>query len=125
MAMDRRQFLQCTTAGMLASLTATACDGDARSLARPELLDMLGPGRARALGARYRQMVPSENDAAALRAAITRGAASAPRRLGILPPSVADQVRDDFAEGRTVVVHGWVLSVTEARQCALFSLASA
>jgi hypothetical protein len=34
-------------------------------------------------------------------------------------------VRDDFASGRTVVVDGWVLSAIEARQCALFSLASA
>ena len=36
-----------------------------------------------------------------------------------------DQVRDDFANGRTVLVNGWVLAVTEARQCALFSLAPA
>lgn len=31
-------------------------------------------------------------------------------------------VRDDFAKGRTVILDGWVLSVTEARQCALFSI---
>jgi len=30
---------------------------------------------------------------------------------------------DDFANKQTVVVDGWVLSATEARQCALFSLA--
>ena len=30
---------------------------------------------------------------------------------------------DDFAKKQMVVVDGWVLSVTEARQCALFSLA--
>jgi len=125
MAMDRRQFLQFTAAGVVATVTATACGEDAHSLARPELLDMLGPDRARILGARYRQMVPSENDADALRAAIELGARSSPRRFGVLPPSVTDQVRRDFAEGRTVVVQGWVLSVTEARQCALFSLASA
>ena len=125
MAMDRRQFLQFTAAGVVATVTATACGEDPHSLARPELLDMLGPDRARILGARYRQMVPSENDADALRAAIELGGRSSPRRFGVLPPSVTDQVRRDFAEGRTVVVQGWVLSVTEARQCALFSLASA
>jgi hypothetical protein len=32
------------------------------------------------------------------------------------------KVRQDFQEGNTVLVKGWVLSVTEARQCALFSL---
>jgi hypothetical protein len=31
-------------------------------------------------------------------------------------------VARDFADGHTVLVDGWVLSVTEARQCALFSL---
>ena len=36
--------------------------------------------------------------------------------------SIPHLVRDDFAHGRTVVIEGWVLAVTEARQCALFSL---
>jgi len=35
---------------------------------------------------------------------------------------VNEQVQLDFARGRTVMLNGWVLSVTEARQCALFSL---
>ena len=30
---------------------------------------------------------------------------------------------DDFANKQTVVVDGWILSTTEARQCGLFSLA--
>jgi hypothetical protein len=41
----------------------------------------------------------------------------------LLEKSIDDTVHEDFAAGRTVVVDGWVLSVTEARQCALFSLA--
>ena len=69
--------------------------------------------------------MPSENSAAALHAAI-----SDTERQGIRLPRfgrawIDDQVRDDFAAGRTVLVGGWVLSVTEARQCALFSLVSA
>jgi hypothetical protein len=36
--------------------------------------------------------------------------------------SIAAMVRRDFDTGRTVLVNGWVLSATEARQCALFSL---
>lgn len=31
-------------------------------------------------------------------------------------------VRDDFAGGRVLTLSGWVLSLTEARQCALYSL---
>jgi hypothetical protein len=38
---------------------------------------------------------------------------------------MSDLVRGDFAHGRTVIVDGWILSVTEARQCALFSLLAA
>jgi len=36
--------------------------------------------------------------------------------------SIAAMVRRDFETGRTVLVNGWVLAATEARQCALFSL---
>ncbi|GAA4944255.1 hypothetical protein GCM10023314_16560 [Algibacter agarivorans] len=32
------------------------------------------------------------------------------------------QITDDYNKGNTVMVDGWVLSRTEARQCALFSL---
>jgi hypothetical protein len=32
------------------------------------------------------------------------------------------RIRNDFSQGRTMVIKGWVLSVTEVRQCALLSL---
>jgi hypothetical protein len=126
--MDRRQFLRVAATGAVAHLASTACRShadaasDAAALAQPELLALVGPEQVREIGRRYRQAVPAEHDAEALRAAIL---AAAPRasRLGEAPRvRVAELVRSDFAEGRTVVVHGWVLSVTEARQCALFSL---
>ena len=50
---------------------------------------------------------PAQADPARLRAGITR------------------QVRADFAHGRVVRVDGWVLSVTEARLCALAALTPA
>ena len=75
MTPDRRRFLQLTAAGMVASMTGSACVRDAtedsRALERPELLDMLGATRVRELGKLYRTHVPSENSAAALRAAIS------------------------------------------------------
>lgn len=129
MTLDRRRFLQITAAGVVASLTTSACVGDAdvdaSALERPELLTMLGSERVRELGTRYRAATPNENTASSLRAAISK---TAPRtlRLPWTPRgSIADQIQDDFASGRTVLVDGWVLSVTEARQCALVSLASA
>jgi hypothetical protein len=125
-SIDRRQFLRFTAVGVLASLTAGACAtseaANARELAQPALLRMLGAERVRELGVRYRQMVPAENREAALRAALSHGE---PRGMGFpwsARPSMAQLVEDDFANGRTVLVNGWVLSATEARQCALFSL---
>ena len=129
MTLDRRRFLHFTAAGMVASLTSSACardsGEDARALARPELLDMLGAERVREIGARYRAAVPNENSAAALRAAISDSRGQRFPLPWIWRVSIERQVRDDFAAGRTVLVDGWVLSATEARQCALFSLASA
>jgi hypothetical protein len=85
---------------------------------------MLGAERVRELGMHYRAAVPKENTATALRAAIADGGPRGLRFPWTPRPSMEQQVRDDFAAGRTVLVEGWVLSVTEARQCALFSLSS-
>jgi hypothetical protein len=128
MTPDRRRFLQFTAAGMVASLTSSGCVSDAtedaRALTRPGLIDMLGPGRVRQIGKSYLAAVPSENSADALRAVISNTERKRIRFPWTGRSWIDDQVRDDFAAGRTVLVDGWVLSATEARQCALFSLAS-
>jgi hypothetical protein len=125
---DRRRFLQ-LIGGVAAATLSTAChagsDIDARTLARPELLDALGPKRVRALGRRYREMIPAEGDAASLREAIEAALPWRARLSHDATSRVADLVHDDFDAGRTVVVSGWILSATEARQCALFSIAPA
>ncbi|WP_336513820.1 hypothetical protein [Pollutibacter soli] len=33
-----------------------------------------------------------------------------------------EKIKKDFSDGNTVMVQGWILSKTEARQCALFAL---
>ena len=124
MALNRRRFLQLTTAGILASLTETACasDDDSKEPTEPALVEMLGPERVRQLGTQYRAEVPQEITAAALADAI-----SSSRRSGFARRSrrsVEDQIRRDFAAGRIVMVGGWVLALTEARQCALYSLSA-
>ena len=123
--MDRRSFVYLAGAATLGIATASCAAGagyDERSLARPELLAVLGDGPVRAIGARYRALTTAERDVEALRAAILRSRPMTARLFGTSTPDVADLVRDDFAHGRTVVVDGWILSVTEARQCALYSL---
>ncbi len=124
MAMDRRRFLQLSAASVLVATTGTACRGDdidQGTLARPAVLALLGPVRVREIGVRYRQTVPAERAAPALRAALANDG-DALRLPWSKRQSLAERISSDFAAGRTVVVNGWLLSTTEARQCALFSL---
>jgi hypothetical protein len=127
MALDRRRFLQLSALGIVAAVADSACaPTDAHvdaSADHPQLLAMLGADRVRQLGAHYRASTPAENSAQSLRAALSNGQGL--RIPFIKTGSFENQVRDDFAAGRTVVVDGWVLSVTEARQAALFSLTPA
>jgi hypothetical protein len=127
MTLDRRRFLQLSALGVVAAIADSACaPTDARvdgAADHPQLVAMLGPDRVRQLGAHYRASTPTENSTEALRAALARGHS---RGIPLFKPGSFDkQIRDDFAAGRTVVVDGWVLSVTEARQAALYSLTPA
>ena len=125
MNLDRRRFIQLGALGVVAALSDSGCaPASDKSLDHPALVAILGPQRVRQLGAHYRAATPGENDAGVLRAAISNaGRASWLQR--IRQRSVDGQIRDDFAVGRTVVVDGWVLALTEARQCALYSLTPA
>src|SRR5437588_11643520 len=121
MTVDRRRFLQLSALGAIASVTESGCssaaDRDTVAVDRPQLLAMLGPDRVRQLGTHYRAVTPNENNAAALRGAISDGHHVRIPLLGI--GTLDEQIRDDFAAGRTILLDGWVLSVTEARQAAL------
>jgi hypothetical protein len=125
MSMDRRRFIEVASAGMVVAVTSWGCaesPQDAGELAQPALLEMFGAERTRAIGTAYRAAVPQERTTAALRSAI-----SGSRRRGFarrFNRSIDAQVHDDFETGRTVLVSGWVLAQTEARQCALYSLSA-
>lgn len=124
--MTRRQFLGVSaTSALVAGLTASAPSARAavelRGLAQPDLLSILGPDAVRGIGLTYRELVPAEHQAHALHAALlARG--PWPRVPWLPRPSIFQLVEADFAAGRTMVLQGWVVSLTEARQSALFSL---
>jgi hypothetical protein len=128
MAMNRRQFLRVGgTSAVAASLSglpgaSAAASFGLHTLAQPDLLSILGPEVVRKIGLQYRTVVPAENQVQALHAAILAARPWTSRLLGFPRPRVADMVAADFARGRTIVVQGWVLAATEARQSALFSL---
>jgi hypothetical protein len=128
--MRRRRFLQVAAAGALAIGLPGARAGTSRPfhlLADPGLLRLFGStGHVRAIGVRYRAAFPHEDTPETLAAAILVGrdrtAPTAPLPAARLHDHLERQVRDDFARGATVRLDGWILSRTEARQCALYSM---
>lgn len=130
MTIDRRQFLRITVAGAVTSVAGPLVGAPAASddphalwaLAHPDLLVVLGAQRVSAIGARYREASPSESDPEALRAAIAVTTAQSRPAGDYGQPDLSALIARDFAEERAVIIDGWVLSITEARQCALFSL---
>jgi hypothetical protein len=74
-------------------------------------------------GQQYLKQVPAENSGDKLEKILLDnpalpGSADAQTMQAYFTKKTAD----DFANKQTVVVDGWVLSATEARQCALFAL---
>ena len=120
--MKRRQFFGITAGGAAILMCPASADAATSAvLSHPRLLELLQDRRlVRELGERYREMVPAEDDAGALARAILPSATESARES--LRTRIDDHVQDDFDSGRTVTLKGWVLAVTEARQCALYSL---
>ena len=51
-----------------------------------------------------------------------QGASNLDADSALLKSFIERKIEKDFQNNNTLVVHGWVLAVSEARQCALFSL---
>jgi hypothetical protein len=74
-------------------------------------------------GHAYRKQFPGEDNKTALKGLLLGGNTTEDRRnLQIL---LDNRVEQDFKTGKTVTASGWVLSITEARQCALYSIINA
>lgn len=78
------------------------------------------------IGEAYRTKVPAESGKEALTERLLEDSSGNP--LSEKTDNTAihaflnDKIKQDFEAGRIVTLHGWMLSETEARQCALFSL---
>ena len=130
--MNRREFIGIAAAGAAGVVVPAFSRGGASNavmLAHPRLLEILRDERiVRNLGRRYRELVPAEDNPDALVHAIMAQPLAAmsvkQTSASTLCARVDEQVQRDFGAGKTVTLNGWVLSVTEARQCALGSLLS-
>ncbi len=110
-------------AGTAVASNATAPAVPDRMPLQAALLGLLNhPDGARNIGARYLSLVPAEGDQRHLVNLLAKGAPGLMAREEARA-LLQNAVREDFDQGRTVELNGWVISRTEARLCALASLA--
>ncbi|MDE2956076.1 MAG: hypothetical protein OXU68_03590 [Bacteroidota bacterium] len=114
--MTRRDFMACLP---IAAVGLAVADAEERPWwSVPALQEMLSASQINTLGMSYRLRYPDEDNARCL-AQLILGAI---KRSTDHEAALANAISQEFAGRRTVVLHGWMLSVTEARQCALYSM---
>jgi hypothetical protein len=111
----RRSFIWLTITGGIATVTPYCTSRQLpRTLTQPLFLSTICDLQTlRQIGAKYRATTPAEAREDVLTKLLTTG--------GDQPEQLIGKVKDDFIAGRIVTVDGWVLAITEARQCALYS----
>jgi hypothetical protein len=125
--MKRRAFVRLSayTALVLTIPLADGCKTNPNDpLSQPYLFTHIADVKTiREAGMAYRKLVPHENEATALRQILSDGKPTTDAKA--LTSLLNKQVKQDFQSAKTMLIAGWVLSVTEARQCALFSILNA
>jgi hypothetical protein len=125
--MERRAFVRLSayTALVLTLPLAQGCISGSKEMdvAQPllfsHLIDVNGIKEA---GLAYRQAHKLEDDQQKLTQLLLGGKDIASVNKKEVRNMLNEQVIADFTSGNTLLVKGWVLSITEARQCALFSI---
>jgi hypothetical protein len=88
-------------------------------LATPEsLLSIWDKETVDSIGSRYRKQWPEEHSETSLQKILDDLADNGPDKEKALKLAI----QEDFKKGDTVIIDGWILARTEARQCALYSL---
>lgn len=90
------------------------------------LLQICDERTIREIGMAYRLQKPEENSAGELADVLLTDASGRPLSSSVddqfVQTMVSKKVEQDFEKANTVLVRGWILAVTEARQCALFAV---
>jgi hypothetical protein len=103
---------------------AEGCSSNKNEAALPMLFSHLADkDMIRETGQAYRKLFPKEDDQSVLTKLLIGEQAS---KNGADIQNMLDKcVLDDFKTDKIVTPAGWILSVTEARQCALYSILNA
>lgn len=89
-------------------------------LSEPELLSYIWDGATiRSIGEQYRALSIDEDDQKKLTDLLSVHVTD---DLEETAANFNIQLATDYEDGRTLMIDGWILSLTEARQCALFSI---
>jgi hypothetical protein len=128
--MQRRKFILLSAVGSTAiSLTGISCGqrhpAYYRNLDKPGQLSQLCDTKTIGeIGKEYRLQVPAESKADQLETLLSNDPSGKPVSSSadslFVQNLINQKILRDFEKGNTVVVNGWILAVTEARQCALF-----
>ncbi len=124
--MKRGTFIQLSTTGAIAVVFPSllnACREPVKypdSLSNPaQLRNILNSKTLHKVGNDYLEKAPNEASKRTLVEHLTTDASS---DTTLVPQLMEQQIKRDFNTGNTVMINGWLLSITEARQCALLAL---
>lgn len=88
-------------------------------LAEPELLSHIWDGNTISeIGETYREQFSDENSERQLVTLLSNHVLT---DLATITELLRKRIKNDYKTGNTVIIDGWILSKTEARQCALSS----
>ena len=129
--MKRRSFILLSATGITAlvlpSLSCNNINPNSKKILQlpNQLSHIVDAQTIREIGNAYRKQVAAEADQNQLIKLLLddRSGSSAINTSDttLLRTVLNDRVKEDFEKGNIVHVKGWVLSTTEARQCAIFS----
>ena len=89
-------------------------------LTEPELLSHIWDNKTIGdIGEKYRVKFPNENNEDILEKLLSVHSSNSSTKT---IERLRKQISDDYTEGNTFMIDGWILSRTELRQCALFSI---
>ncbi|MEO9050321.1 MAG: hypothetical protein ABI280_00910 [Ginsengibacter sp.] len=127
--MKRKKFIYLSIGGALAIATPTLyCSYRDKTLNKalrqPKFLSSICDAKTLdEIGTAYINKYPAEKKEDQLTGLLLADSTGQPIvKTADLPLLLDQKIIDDFKTGKTVVVDGWVLSITEARQCAFLTL---